>query len=88
MARKGPALTLVASCEGCAHLRIEEKVSSPMLIVSYVYHCGEPTMLKVHPFGVKPKKIGRKPATPAWCPLLAAAKEQHARAVLAKEGEA
>ena len=70
----GPRLTIAGSCDGCCHLRGEEKVSRPRLIVSYVYHCGQPTMLKVHPFGAKPRKIGRTPATPAWCPELSAAR--------------
>lgn len=90
-ARQGPALRIEGTCEGCAWLHAEERVSQTNLIVTYVYHCGEPSQIKVHPLGTKPRKIGRKPAMPSWCPEQSAARLALGRELVAageqKEGE-
>jgi hypothetical protein len=64
--RQGPALTITGTCEGCAFLDPEESWSRGKRAML----CVEPSLL-----GRGPRYIGGlRSATPAWCPLLPAAR--------------
>ena len=77
----GPTLTLAASCQGCDHLRIENRRTGQARYRVTV--CGHPT---VEPDRSTIDATGITKSTPAWCPLLHAARVALGER-LAKESE-
>ena len=79
--RQGPTLTIAGSCEGCALLGRAEAVT----------HCMHDDTKKRADSGIvsftgRDMPAGHDSSTPAWCPLLPAARLALARGIVEEAG--
>jgi hypothetical protein len=64
MSRLGPCLSIVASCAGCAHDRLERYDERPNSGINR--YCHEPSVVAAN----AGRRFHDGSGTPAWCPLL------------------
>lgn len=74
--RQGPALTIAGNCEGCGHAH---RLGPPM-DGEWLYQCSNPNATPE-----QHEHMWTSP-TPAWCPLLPAARLALARGIVEEAG--